>query len=64
MEKVADWFTPTRRKRLYRALVPVFAILTAHGLVTADDAVNVIAAAGYLLGAGAMTLADKNVNVD
>jgi hypothetical protein len=56
--------TPARRKRLYAALIPVFAILVAHGLVTAEDAGNVIESLGYLLGIGAVTVARKNVNED
>lgn len=56
------WLNAERRKRLYLALVPVFAILTAHGIVTAEDAAHVIEAAGYLLGVGAVALARKNVN--
>lgn len=56
------WFTPARRKRFYLALVPTFAILTGHGLVSAQDAVNIIEATGYLLGVGAASLAAGNVN--
>lgn len=62
MDKFIDWFTPTRRKRLYAALIPLFGILVAHGLVTAEDAGNVIESLGYLLGLGAMTVARSNVN--
>jgi hypothetical protein len=64
MEKFTEYMTPARRKRLYAALIPVFAILVAHGLVTAEDAGNVIESLGYLLGIGAVTVARKNVNED
>lgn len=64
MEKFTEYMTPARRKRLYAALIPVFAILVAHGLVTAEDAGSVIESLGYLLGIGAVTVARKNVNTE
>lgn len=57
-----DKFTPARRKRLYAALVPVFAILIAHGVVTAHDAAAVVESLGYILGIGAVSLARKYVD--
>jgi hypothetical protein len=64
MEKVLAKFTPARRKALYSALIPLFAILVAHGLVTADDAASVIESLGFLLGVGAVSVARANVNDD
>lgn len=61
MDKLIAWLTPARRRRLYAALLPVFAILIAHGLVTAEDAGNVIESLGYVLGIGAVGLARKHV---
>lgn len=62
MERVLDWFTPDRRKRFYGIVVVILAVLTGHGVITSDDAAHAAEALGYLLGAGAVTLARKNIN--
>lgn len=62
MQRILDALTPDRRRRLYGILIAILAILTGRGLVTAEDAAQVVLALGYALGVGGLTVARKNIN--
>lgn len=54
---------PITRKRLYATAAAIFAILGAWGVVTIDEATQLLEVWDKLLGAGALLLAARNTKV-
>lgn len=54
-------FTPARRRKIYHAVALVLAVLTIHGVVTAEQATAYLVALAPVLGVAAAELAAKNV---
>ena len=70
MENILNWFTPERRKKLYKivaagnvALVAVIALLQTLGVLTDVAANQAVQAVGAIVAALSLGLADKNVEI-
>lgn len=70
MEQLLAWFTPERRKKLYRivasgnvAIVAVIGVLQVAGVLTDVAANQVIQAIGAVVATLSLILADKNVDI-
>jgi hypothetical protein len=58
LTKFEDWFTPHRRKVVYRTANAVTLVLVVHNVINQDEA------AVYLLAiAGVLGMADRNVDM-
>lgn len=58
MDRFTGWFTPSRRRRIYRVLLVSGPVLAAHSIVTADLWSLYVAVAAEVLG---VSMAERNV---
>lgn len=70
LETLTNWFTPERRKKLYKivaagnvAIIAVIGLLQSLQVLTDVSANQAIQAVGAIVAALSLILADKNVDV-
>lgn len=62
--RAEGWFTPARRKTIYRIMSGVLLLLMVNGVLDAESAQGYALALSHILAVGATELAAANVTYD